>query len=87
MQKSKKEARKVIKSLFLKIIDKSGMNFDKIISNVRTVGECEILELSYALENKALYWKPSITQMTYVKNNAAYNKGTGNIKDQKFEEI
>ena len=37
MQKSKK-ARKVIKSLFLKIIGKSGMNFDKIMSNVRTAG-------------------------------------------------
>ena len=63
------------------------MNFDKIMSNVRTVGEREILELSCALENKALYWKPSITQMTYVKNNAACNKETDNIKNQKFEEI
>lgn len=38
----------------------------------------EILELNYAIENSALYWKPSATQLKYFKI-------LDNTKSQKFE--
>lgn len=45
-------------------------NFSIVIVNENNFNlqDREIIETNYAINNKALFWKPSITQISYYRN-------------------